>query len=126
MKKKTTALIWLLVCCLLAATFGQIVVGFAWIPSFWALVLFFILLFGFSSKCPQCGEWWASVHKGSESLHTWQAKEDVTRYDITRDRNGREISRTERTEQVTVNYDKREHRYKCKRCHAEWTVTKVH
>lgn len=61
------------------------------LPGF---VPFMAFLWGVSAKCPECGRWWASIHRGSELLDRWQETKDVKREDVTRDRKGKEIART--------------------------------
>ena len=47
--------------------------------------------------------------------------ETVTRYDITRDKEGKEISRTQRQEQVRMVYKKYENDCECRACGNKWS-----
>lgn len=109
------------------ALFGEVIPREYRTYTFFAGFIPFIALFwGFSTKCPECGKWWASSEEGSEKLDGWQETKDVKRVDITKDRHGREISSRERIEQVIVNCEKRRHHYKCKYCEETWTEVQEH
>ena len=99
-------------------------------PSAW-LVLIGVIIYGFigwawTTRCPSCELWAAATSSGSELLDNWDERRDIVRVDVTRDTRGREIARTNRLEEVTVNVEKRRHFYACKHCTHTWTVLRRH
>jgi hypothetical protein len=116
----------------ISALLGATSIGIAFVDKthflWWllpGLIPYIAFLWGFLTKCHQCGRWWASVHNDSELLDRWQETKDAEREDVTRDQTGREITRTKRIEQIIVNCEKRRHHYNCKYCSAAWTEIKV-
>jgi hypothetical protein len=96
---------------------GHIAVGvfFIAIISFVATMMFIE-----SRRCTKCGKLFSIQHTGRHLLEQWGGYETVTRYDITRDRRGNEISRTERKEQVHMLYYKYKNNCKCSACGYKW------
>ena len=99
-------------------------------PSGWlvpvGLMIYGFIAWAWSTRCPSCDIWAAARSDGSELLDSWDERKDIVRVDVTRDTKGREISRTNRVEEVTVNVEKRRHFHTCKHCAHEWTVLRRH
>jgi predicted Zn-ribbon and HTH transcriptional regulator len=87
------------------------------------VILFFVLRMMFRSQCPQCKKYWCRDFKGSYVKNEYTRPETVTRYDIHRDRDGKETGRTERKEQILFQYTDYLNYYTCKKCGHEWTTT---
>ncbi len=93
---------------------------------FVGLGIFALIAWAWATRCPSCNIWAAATSSGSELLDHWQEQRDIVRVDVTRDRRGRELFRTTRREEVTVNVEKRRHFYCCRHCAHNWTVTRQH
>ena len=95
---------------------GAIILGaiFLGIPLAILACWFFI---GSNKQCPKCKKLYAEELKSSGP--TSKRQETITKYDITRNTKGEEISRTEREEQGTI-VDRQSH-YQCKFCKFEWS-----
>ncbi len=79
-----------------------------------------ILIMGFLRRCPSCAKWWSRKNINSEIINERLEYETVTRYDVHRNSQGKEIGRTERKEQIRVKYtDYLNHHY-CKNCSVKW------
>lgn len=83
-------------------------------------VIAFFVSWGMSSRCPACAKWFSRRVLATNEIDRSTAYETVTRYDITRDREGKEISRTERKEQVRVTHYKYENECECRKCGHDW------
>jgi hypothetical protein len=92
-----------------------LVIGFA------LLVVIGILVWGSSTKCPKCEKWFSRKELGRNLLNSSTGYETVTRYDITRDKEGKEVSRTQRQEQVRMVYQQYENDCECTSCGNKWT-----
>ncbi len=79
-----------------------------------------LMMFIASKRCTKCGKLFSTQYIGRNLLEHWGGYETVTRHDITRDRRGNEISRTERKEQVHMIYKKYKNNNKCSSCGYKW------
>lgn len=79
------------------------------------------MLIGWEKKCVRCKRWWATKDAGSDLLKQWTEYEDVKREDIHTNREGKEVSRTTRIEQIHVDCREVENFYECKYCKHEWS-----
>lgn len=92
-----------------------------WWLFFVGLIPYAAFVRGFFDKCPTCNRWWASIQEGSESLKRWPKTKEIKREDVTRDSSGNIISKTQRTEQVTIYCEKKRVYFRCKYCNARWS-----
>ncbi|MFA5034037.1 MAG: hypothetical protein WC614_13600 [bacterium] len=92
---------------------------------FWLICIatgLIVLILGLKSRCPSCKKWWVRESNGREEIGREGDYKTVKRYDITRDKKGKEISRTERKEQVHITRVTYRNHYQCKNCHHKWTT----
>lgn len=90
------------------------------------LIIYTLIAWAWATRCPSCEIWVAATSTGSELLDSWSEQRDIVRVDVTRDKRGREIARTNRREEVTVNVEKRRHHYACRHCANTWRVVRQH
>ena len=96
---------------------------------FFALIVIFIaviiLATGLSRRCPSCHKWWSRKLMRTEEIGREGGYKTVTRYDIQRDKDGNEIGRTERKEQVHVTKITYKNYYKCNKCGYAWSSISI-
>jgi hypothetical protein len=92
-------------------------------------IIFFSLLIlsiipgvGYNLRCPKCKKWWSKKNAGSKMIKSETKNETVIRNDIHKDRNGKEIGRTQRKENILVEYSYYDKYHFCKKCGHEWTT----
>lgn len=102
---------------------GSVFIDYIMAFSAIAAIQYLILFHGYSNKCNECSEWWAAKLVNKEVVERWQEMKNVRRIDITKDRNGREVSRRNRTEQLVVDCQKIRSDYQCKKCGNRWATT---
>ena len=88
-----------------------------------AVIVLIVIGIGFSLRCPECKKWWSKKDDGSVITSENTKYETVTRYDIHKNKDGKEISRTERKEQVRVEYTHYLNYHSCKNCGNKWKTT---
>jgi hypothetical protein len=84
-----------------------------------------IIVFGIGVylSCPKCKSWWSRKNDGSKITNENTKFETITRYDIHRNKEGKEIGRTERKEQIKVKYTDYLNYHSCNNCNHNWTTT---
>jgi hypothetical protein len=86
------------------------------------IISILIIVHGLSTKCPKCKKWWAGKSIDSYEMGREDDYKTVTKYDIARDADGKEATRTERKEQIHVTKVKYKNHYLCKYCKHEWVI----
>lgn len=90
------------------------------------IILLIVLIQGWNTRCPSCKKWWSRQFLGRKEIDREGGYKTVTRYDITKDKDGNELYRTERKEQVHVTRVKYQNYYRCRNCGYEWTTISTH
>ena len=80
---------------------------------------------GYYLRCPNCESWFSRKNNGSKITGEENKYETVTRYDIHKNSEGKEIGRTERKEQIYVKYTHLLNYHTCSKCNHDWTTTSV-
>jgi len=78
---------------------------------------------GYNRRCPKCKKWFCKKKNGTEIIGENKKHETITREDIHKDKDGKEIGRTERKEQILVKYTDYRNYHFCKKCGYKWTTT---
>jgi len=91
---------------------GLIVVG---------IIVIGILIYGYVNSCPECKKWFSRNLDNKEEIDRSSGYETVTRNDVTKNNEGKEVSRTQRKEQVRMTYYTYRNYYSCSACKNEWT-----
>lgn len=86
------------------------------------IICYTVLFHGYAHKCKECSVWWAGKSIGDDILERWQEMKNITRNDVTKDRNGRVLATTQRQEQIIVDCQKIRHNFQCKKCGTRWAT----
>jgi len=86
------------------------------------LIILFVIAVGIGLSCPKCKNLYTMRDTGNKIVGQDIEFETVTRDDIHRDKDGKEIGRTERKEQIKVKYTHYLNYHLCKSCGHKWTT----
>lgn len=86
-----------------------------------AIVIPIYLFNGITKKCPNCKKWGTRKDESKVLNDSDIRTKTVTRFDIHKNSEGKEIGRTERKEQVKVKYSNITYNYYCSICNHKWS-----
>lgn len=88
-----------------------------------SVIIIGVMLYGHMNSCPACKKWYSKRFDDQVEIDRSTGYETVIRTDVTRDTSGKEISRTDRQEQVHMTYYTYMNHYSCRACSHKWTKT---